>query len=159
MVCVAQPLIFQFQTLIDKEAKRLNRPTALTRLAQAMKPKDIFGLAVRLLGLFFLYMGLRAVSPVLDLEAIENAGKSDLINAILPIVFNLVIAWWLLGGGLLVRRAYPEAPKISNHSSLQAEQGTPAANPTQPQEFSDMDRAEKKLAALVEKPKDDPAFS
>jgi hypothetical protein len=118
-----------------------------------MKPRDIFGLAVRLLGLFFLYLGLRAVSPLLDLEAIGNAGKSDIINAILPIAFHLLIAWWLLGGGLLMRRAYPEASKISDHSHPQAEQG-PAANSTQSQELTDMDRAEKKLASLVEKPKD-----
>ena len=70
-----------------------------------MKPRDIFGLAVRLLGLFFLYLGLRAVTPMLDLGAIGTASKSDIINAILPIVFNLAVAWWLLGGGLLMRRA------------------------------------------------------
>jgi hypothetical protein len=122
-----------------------------------MKSRDIFGLAVRLLGLVFLYLGLRAVSPMLDLGAIESAGKIDIINAILPIAFNLLVAWWLLGGGLLVRRAYPEAPKILDHSHSRAERGTPAANSTQSQELTDMDRAEKKLAALVEKPKDDHA--
>ena len=36
--------------------------------------KDIFGLAVRLLGLLFLYFGLSAVPPLLDLGAIETAG-------------------------------------------------------------------------------------
>ena len=149
--------MLQFQLLIHKEAKRLNKPAALFRLMRAMKPRDIFGLAVRLLGLFFLYHGLRAVSPVLDLEAIENAGKSDLINAILPIVFDLLVAWWLLGGGLLMRRAYPDASKISNHSHPQAERATPAANSTQSQELTDMDRTEKRLASLVEKPKDDRA--
>jgi hypothetical protein len=149
--------MLQFQSLIHKEAKRLNKPAALFRVTHAMKPRDIFGLAVRLLGLFFLYLGLRAVSPVLDLEAIENAGKSDIINAILPIAFNLLVAWWLLGGGLLVRRAYPEAPKISDHSPSQVERGTPVANPTQSQKLTNMDRAEKKLASLVEKPKDDRA--
>ena len=90
---------------------------------------------------------------MLDLGAIESAGKSDIINAILPIAFNLLVAWWLLGGGLLMRRAYPEASKISDYSHPRAEQG-PAANSTQSQELTDMDRAEKKLASLVEKPKD-----
>ena len=135
----------------------MNKPAALFRLMHAMKPRDIFGLAVRLLGLFFLYLGLRSVPPVLDLEAIENAGKSDIINAILPIAFNLLVAWWLLGDGLLMRRAYPDASKISDHSHPQAERGTPAANSTQSQELTDMDRAEKRLASLVEKPKDDRA--
>ena len=115
---------------------------------------DIFGLAVRLLGLFFLYLGLRAVSPVLDLEAIENAGKSDIINAILPIAFNLLVAWWLLGGGLLMRRAYPDGSRIQDHSQPQAERTTPAANSAQSQELTDMDRAEKRLASLVEESKD-----
>ena len=135
----------------------MNKPSALFRLMHAMKPRDIFGLAVRLLGLFFLYLGLRAVSPVLDLEAIGNAGKGDIINAILPIAFNLLVAWWLLGGGLLMRRAYPEASKISDHSHPQAERGMPAANSTQSQELTDMERAGKRLASLVEKPKDDRA--
>jgi hypothetical protein len=122
-----------------------------------MKPRDIFGLAVRLLGLFFLCLGLKAVPPMLDLGAIESAGKSDIVNAILPIVFNLAVAWWLLGGGLLMRRAYPEAAKTSDHSPSQAERGTAAPGPTRAQELTDMDRAEKKLASLVEKPKDDQA--
>ena len=143
-----------FQSLIHKEAKHLNKPAALFRLTHAMKPRDIFGLAVRLLGLFFLYLCLRAVSPVLDLEAIENAGKSDIVNAILPIAFNLLVAWWLLGGGPLMRRAYPDASRILDQSQPQAERTTPAANPAQSQELTDMDRAEKRLASLVERSKD-----
>jgi len=119
-----------------------------------MKPRDIFGLAVRLMGLFFLYLGLKAVTPMLDLGAIESASKGDIVNAILPIVFNLAVAWWLLGGGLLMRRAYPEAPKISEHPPSQAEQETASSSPMRAQELTDMDRAEKKLASLVEKPKD-----
>ena len=146
--------MLQFQSLIQREAKHLNKPAALFRLTHAMKPRDIFGLAVRLLGLFFLYLGLRAVSPVLDLEAIENAGKSDIINAILPIAFNLLIAWWLLGGGLLMRRAYPDGSRIQDHSQPQAERTTPAANSAQSQELTDMARAERRLASLVEKSKD-----
>ena len=146
--------MLQFQSLIHREAKHLNKPAALFRLTHAMTPRDIFGLAVRLLGLFFLYLGLRAVSPVLDLEAIENAGKGDIINAILPIAFNLLVAWWLLGGGLLMRRAYPDASRIQDHSQPPAERTTPAANSAQSQELTDMARAERRLASLVEKSKD-----
>ena len=146
--------MLQFPSLIHREAKHLNKPAALFRLTHAMTPRDIFGLAVRLLGLFFLYLGLRAVSPVLDLEAIENAGKGDIINAILPIAFNLLVAWWLLGGGLLMRRAYPDASRIQDHSQPPAERTTPAANSAQSQELTDMARAERRLASLVEKSKD-----
>jgi hypothetical protein len=119
-----------------------------------MKPKDIFSLAVRLLGLLFLYFGLKAVSPLLDLETIESADKSDLVNAVLPIAFNLLVAWWLIGGGLLIRRAYPELPKVSDNSHSQEERGMPVTSSTRSQGLTDMDKAEKKLASLLEKPKD-----
>jgi hypothetical protein len=116
--------------------------------------KDIFSLAVRLLGLVFLYLGLSAVPPLLDFGAIETAARSDIVTAILPIAFNLTIAWWLLDGRWLIRRAYPDAPTISAHSSTQAE-GTAAANAPAPSPRStDLETADKKLAALVEKPKD-----
>jgi hypothetical protein len=126
-----------------------------------MKPKnifrDIFGLAVRLLGLVFLYFGLSAVPSLLDLGAIETAAKSDIITAMLPIVFDLIIAWWLLGGGLLVRRAYPDVSGIFPHSHAPGDGTALATKPTQSQRTSDMDAADKKLAPLVEKPKDDSA--
>ncbi|HEX3628045.1 MAG TPA: hypothetical protein VH280_21755 [Verrucomicrobiae bacterium] len=119
-----------------------------------MKPKDIFGLAVRLLGLLFLYYGLRAVMPLLDLELIENPDKTDIINTLMPVVFNLAVAWWLLGGGL-ARRAYPE-PKTSD-SAHPAERREPATIPTRTAQMASpqltgMERAEQKLAALVDKP-------
>src|SRR5580698_1689260 len=109
-----------------------------------MKPKDIFGLAVRLLGLLFLYLGVRAVMPMLDLEIIENPDKNDIINGLMPVVFNLAVAWWLLRGGL-ARRAYPES-KASDPVRLR-EQPVPApthATPSAPvaPELTGMDRAE-----------------
>ena len=123
-----------------------------------MKPngifKDIFGLAVRLLGLVFLYFGLRAVLPMLDLGAIETAGKGDILNAILPVVFNLAIAWWLIGGGLLVRRAYPEAPRILDDSHSRPERGVSESKSIPSRSAADVETAEKKLASLVGKPKD-----
>ncbi|MGB7770100.1 MAG: hypothetical protein WBN22_14790, partial [Verrucomicrobiia bacterium] len=128
-------------------------------IQHAMKPrnifKDIFGLAVRLLGLIFLYFGLSGVPPLLDFGAIETADKSDIVNAILPVVFNLAVAWWLLGGGLLVRRAYPETSRISTDFMTQGEKAALAARSAPPQGTPGMDAAEKKLAALVEKRKDD----
>jgi hypothetical protein len=115
--------------------------------------RDIFGLAVRLLGLVFLYLGLKAVTPILDLGAIETAGKGDILNAILPVIFNLAVAWWLLGGGLLVRRAYPESSKISPRLDAEEAAAAPMTRPAQSQGMADMDRAEKRLAPLMEKPK------
>ena len=115
--------------------------------------KDIFSLAVRLLGLVFLYLGLSAVPPLLDFGAIETAARSDIFSAFLPIAFNLTVAWWLLGGTWLIRRAYPDAPDGAIHSSRQREETTPVNTPIPPQRSSDGETADKKLAALVEKPK------
>jgi hypothetical protein len=116
--------------------------------------KGIFTLAVRLLGLVFLYLGLSAVTPLLDFGAIETAAQSDLITAILPIVFNLGVAWWLLGGGVLIRRAYPETSAGSSASPAQREEAVPTTTSPSPKRTTDMDAADKKLAALVEKSKD-----
>jgi hypothetical protein len=84
----------------------------------------------------------------------ETASKNDVLNAILPIAFNLLVAWWLLGGGWLARRAYPDAPKIQDNLLPLAGRGTPVGNSAPPQELTDLDRTEKRLASLVEKPKD-----
>ena len=143
-----------FKLTADGERIRLER----AQIQRAMKPrdifKDIFGLAVRLLGLVFLYFGLNAVPQVLDFGGIETADKGDILNAILPIVFDLLIAWWLIGGGLLIRRAYPETPRFSSHSHAPEEGTASAAKPGQSQGTTDMDAANKKLASLVEKQKD-----
>lgn len=68
-----------------------------------MKPRDLFSLAVRLLGLFFIYLAARALPIVFS-------GPPDqvVVGAILTVVFYVVVGWWLLGGArLLVKRAYP----------------------------------------------------
>ena len=119
-----------------------------------MQPKDIFGLAVRLLGLVFLYLGLSAVAPLLDFSALQAAGGGDMLNALLPIVFHLAIAWWLLGGGLLVRRAYPENSKILPRPDAREENTTPAASSNRSEGTTDSDVTDKKLASLLGKPKD-----
>ena len=117
-----------------------------------MKPKDIFGLAVRLLGLLFLYFGLRGVIPMLDVDVFNSPDKNEIINDLLPVVFNLAIALWLLSGKLLVWWAYPETTK--NTLPAHPKQTTASSVPAPAPELIGMDSAEKKLAALVEKPKD-----
>lgn len=129
----------------------------LTHTFSAMKSrdlfKDIFSLAVRLLGLVFLYLGLSAVSPLLDFGAIETAARTDIVTAILPIAFNLAVAWWLLGGTWLIRRAYPESTNVSIDSPTRRAEPVTANQPTPPQGTPGWETADKKLAALVEKPK------
>jgi hypothetical protein len=126
-----------------------------------MKPKDIFGLAVRLLGLLFLYFGLKAAAPMLNLDFFNPFDKNDFINTLIPVVFNLVVAVWLIGGGWgLLGWAYPERlerPKlfqpVSEPASPQPKPATPSPQAVPQPELTGMARAEEKLAALVEKPK------
>lgn len=69
-----------------------------------MKPKDIFPIAIKLLGLVFLYDGLKAVPPIFF----------GAYLAIPHVIFFLALAWWLLGGAkLLMKRAYPESASQS----------------------------------------------
>lgn len=113
--------------------------------------KGIFALAVRLLGLVFLYFGLSAVPALLDWGALETAAKSDIITAVLPIVFNLAIGWWLIGGRLLIRRAYPEAFQYSRYPKKEETKAQTAVEPEPG--AGDMNAADKKLESLVEKAK------
>ena len=120
-----------------------------------MKPREIFGVAVRLLGLVFLYLGLKDMPAILDVPELMGEDKSDIIAAILPVAFNLIVALWLMRGTFLVRWAYPEASRISDQPHPPAERMVAATNPAQPQGLKDTDSAEKKLASLLAKPKDD----
>jgi hypothetical protein len=75
-----------------------------------MKAKDIFLLAVRLLGLVFLYHGLMALPAVMQLFFQRNFVSS--LIGILLVLWPLAVAWWLIGGApQLMRLAYPENNK------------------------------------------------
>jgi hypothetical protein len=64
-----------------------------------MKPRDIFKLAIRLLGLWFVYLGITNLPMVFETY-----------KALLYVAVDAVAAWWLIGGAsLLVNRAYPDA--------------------------------------------------
>jgi hypothetical protein len=123
-----------------------------------MKSKDIFGLAVRLLGLYFLYLGLYAIAQLLGsdiADIVKNPDKTDLVNSLMPVVFDLVIGWLLLKGGWLIRRAYPETSRPSENLPVPVKRTTSLTEsaPSPEPAAAGMDQAEKKLAALVEKPK------
>jgi hypothetical protein len=75
-----------------------------------MKPKDIFLLAVRLLGLIFLYHGLMSVPAAMELFRTRTFA-SYFIGFVL-VLWPLAVAWWLIGGAPLVMNlAYPEVRK------------------------------------------------
>ena len=72
-----------------------------------MKPRDIFKLAVRVLGLVFLYHGLSALPTVIPLML--TSGLGNFVIGVLMVVWPLAVAWWLIGGAsLLTYRAYPQ---------------------------------------------------
>ncbi len=74
-----------------------------------MKPKDIFGLAVRLLGLVFLYHGLLAL-PTTLLQAVGGSFWNTIVG-ILIVGWPLVVAYRLIrGASPLTRIAYAEPP-------------------------------------------------
>jgi hypothetical protein len=76
-----------------------------------MKPKDIFNLAVRLLGLWFLYKGLAAVPPAIQYfcPAFPHFQFGTLLPSAVLIGWPLLVGWWLLRGApWLMRLAYPE---------------------------------------------------
>ena len=114
--------------------------------------KESFHLAVKLLGLLFLYDGLKdlSVPALMDLTIIKGDTADDVFNAILSASFNLIVAWWLLGNKSLVRRAYPAASRILNNPPSVAEPPMTPVTTSQPRE-SDMEAVERKLAELLYK--------
>jgi hypothetical protein len=79
-----------------------------------MKPKQIFELIVRLVGLIFLYEAVEKVP--LALTAIFPGFKSisgiGFLSALFMVGWPLVVAYWMFRGAPPVSRlAYPEEPK------------------------------------------------
>jgi hypothetical protein len=56
--------------------------------------KEIFSLAVRFFGLYFLYLGLKDlnVPALMDLTIIRGDNLNDVFSAALSVVFNLAVA-------------------------------------------------------------------
>ena len=86
-----------------------------------MKSKDIFKLAVRILGLAFVYHGLTAL-PVAASAVFAAAG--NIVSFALTLfmaVWPLAVAYWLLRGApLIVQIAYPDttAPSTGETADL-----------------------------------------
>ena len=78
-----------------------------------MKPKEIFRLIVRLLGLVFLYQGLAAVPMAVAAfcPRFPHFIWSNFIPAVIMVGWPMLAAWWLIRGAHPVERwAYPEQP-------------------------------------------------
>ena len=79
-----------------------------------MKPKDIFGLIVRLVGLIFVYEAAEKLP--LAMTAIFPGFKTiswiGFLSALFMVGWPLAVAYWLLRGAQPISRlAYPDDPK------------------------------------------------
>lgn len=77
-----------------------------------MKPKDIFGLIVRLVGLYFLYKATATCADVLGMYFMSGSVPGGIKfsgNVIFSVILNLLAALWFFKGVPPYSRwAYPE---------------------------------------------------
>jgi len=81
-----------------------------------MKPKRIFSIAVRLLGLVFLYHGLQALPTAMIQfwSSVSSASAGGVFVSFTIVAWPLLVAYWLLRGAPLpMRTAYPKPDKNS----------------------------------------------
>ena len=121
--------------------------------------KEIFRLAVRLTGLFFLCIGLKdlVVQTFMVLAQARGTPLINIVSNFLPVAITLTVAFWLLRGNGLIRMAYPEAGTIRQPMSPIVPSTEPAAAGITTQQLSEMEIAEQKLAALMGKKSSLPA--
>jgi hypothetical protein len=73
-----------------------------------MKPKDIFGLAVRILGLIFLYQFVLALPAIFSILFHGGANPGFYLCYLLGLGLAAWGIWWLIGGApCLCEHAYP----------------------------------------------------
>jgi ABC-type sulfate transport system permease component len=71
-----------------------------------MKPRDIFGLILRLMGLLFIYNALDKVP--LAISSLRASFGMGLYTTLMIVVWPLLIAFWLFRGAPPISRmAYP----------------------------------------------------
>ena len=77
-----------------------------------MKSKEIFSVAVRIIGLAFLYNGLAAVPSAWSFfcPIFPHFNFHALLPSLFAVAWPLAVAWWLVRGApLLIRLAYPKS--------------------------------------------------
>jgi hypothetical protein len=75
-----------------------------------MKPHDIFNLAMRLIGLLFLYQGLSAVPAAVAnfCPVFPHFNFRSLLPSLFLVGWPLLVGMWMVKGApWLMRRAYP----------------------------------------------------
>src|SRR5436190_7995850 len=77
-----------------------------------MKSRDVFGVAVRIIGLIFLYQALSTVPTAVAsvCPVFPHFYFRNLLPSLFLIGWPLLISMWLVGGApWLMRRAYPQS--------------------------------------------------
>ena len=77
-----------------------------------MKSKEIFTVAVRIIGLAFLYQGLAAVPMAVAnfCPVFPHFNFRVLLPSLIVVAWPLAVAWWLVRGApWLVRLAFPKS--------------------------------------------------
>jgi hypothetical protein len=98
-----------------------------------MTAKDIFGIAVRLIGLLFFYQGLNAVPTAITsiCPAFPHFYFRNIFPAVLLTGWPLLLAVWLIRGApWLMRQAYGQTAEETRGTGKQA---SPFGGPTQQQ--------------------------
>jgi hypothetical protein len=73
-----------------------------------MNPKSVFSVAVRLLGLVFLFRGLSSLPEVLSIFSTGSVG--NFLTTAVELAWPFVVAYWLIRGApLVIRTAYPDS--------------------------------------------------
>lgn len=81
-----------------------------------MKAPQIFGLALRLTGLIFLYYALSGLPGSLFkmVDRLVTLSLWALLQTIVGIIWPYILAWWFLRGAPFVMQlAYPNEPRDS----------------------------------------------
>ena len=77
-----------------------------------MKEKDIFALAVRLIGLWLIFLAIKSLPAVFDY-----------FGALFSVALYFAVGWWFVGGAsILTKRAFPPSiPKPPDSGEVAAE--------------------------------------
>ena len=79
-----------------------------------MKSKEIFNVAVRIIGLLFLWQGLNSVPTAINsvCPAFPHFYWRNLLPGLLIVGWPLLVAWWLVRGApWLMRVAFRDEPR------------------------------------------------
>lgn len=94
-----------------------------------MRAKEIFGLTVRLIGLWFLYQGLSGVPTVISaiFPVFPHFYVRNIIPSLLLVGWPIALGYWFLRGAPpVIRLAYPQEPEAKESPAF------PRTNPMEP---------------------------